>query len=132
MSYKPDNYTDVSPYLIVADIEALLGFLEKAFGARRLRFHRREDGSPMHAEARIGDSVVMMGQMDGGAPSNVHVYVPDVRAVYAAALDAGATSVQEPLDKGDGDLRAGVQDPSGTTWWPSTQLPASDSLTTKE
>ena len=122
MSYKPDGYTDVSPYLIVADVEATLAFLEAAFGAERLRFYRREDGTPMHAEARIGDSIVMMGQSDGGETSNVHVYVPDVRATYSAAVAAGGTSIQEPLDKGDGDLRAGVQDPSGTIWWPSTRI----------
>lgn len=123
MTYKPDGYTDVSPYLIVSDVESTLAFLEAAFGAERLRLFRRDDGSPMHAEARIGDSVVMMGQAQDGGAAHVHVYVPDVRAAYAAAIAEGATSVQEPTDQGDGDLRAGVQDASGTTWWPSTQLP---------
>lgn len=122
MGYKPDGYTDVSPYLIVSDIAATLDFLEAAFGAERLRYFAREDGTPMHAEVRIGDSVVMLGQMEGGTGVNVHVYVPDARAAYASALKAGATSVQEPTDKGDGDLRAGVQAPDGTIWWPSTQL----------
>lgn len=122
MPYKPAGYTDVSPYLIVPDIPATLDFLEAAFGAERLRFFTHEDGTPMHAEARVGDSVVMMGQAPGGTGANVHVYVEDVRAVYAAALKAGGTSVQEPLDKDDGDLRAGVTDPTGTTWWPSTQI----------
>ncbi len=122
MSYKPERYTDVSPYLVVPDIEALLDFLEAAFGAERLRLFRHEDGSPMHAEARIGDSVVMMGQMPEGAPANVHVYVLDVRATFVAALAAGGVSVQEPTDKGDGDLRAGVTGPGGVTWWPSTQI----------
>jgi PhnB protein len=122
MSYKPEGYTDVSPYLIVQDLEGVLRFLEAAFGAKRLRFIRREDESPMHAEARIGDSVVMMGQADGGAPSHVHVYVADVRASYDAALAAGASAVQAPRDQGDGDMRAGVRDLSETTWWISTQI----------
>ncbi|THH35703.1 VOC family protein [Aliishimia ponticola] len=122
MAYKPEGYTDISPYLLVADIAATLDFLEAAFGATRLRLHHRPNGDPMHAEARIGDSVVMLGQAPGGDGAHVHIYVPDVRATYAAALKAGATSVQEPLDQGDGDLRAGVQDSQGTIWWPSTQL----------
>ena len=123
MAHKPDGYTDVSPYLLVRDIEATLSFLEAAFGATRLRLFTHDDGTPMHAEARIGDSVVMMGQTEDATPAHVHVYVPDVRATYAAALAAGARSIQEPLDQGDGDLRAGLCDPQGTMWWPSTQLP---------
>ena len=122
MGYKPDSYSDVSPYLIVADIDATLRFIEAAFGATQLRYHRRDDGTPMHAEARIGDSVVMIGQQPNGPAAHVHVYVSDVREVYAAALAAGSTSVQEPRDQGDGDLRAGVTDTTGTTWWPSTQM----------
>lgn len=125
MSYKPGGYTDASPYLIVDDIEATLTFLEASFGAERLRFHTRPDGTPMHAEARIGDTVIMMGQ-DTTMPAHVHVYVPDVRGTFQAMLDAGGTEIQPPLDQGDGDLRAGVRDPVGTTWWPSTQLPHTD------
>lgn len=122
MSYKPDGYTDAAPYLIVSDIEATLVFLEAAFGAERLRFNQRPDGTPMHAEARVGDTVIMMGQ-DTTQPAHVHVYVPDVRATFQAMLDSGGTEIQPPSDQGDGDLRAGVRDPVGTTWWPSTQAP---------
>lgn len=125
MPYKPDSYTDVSPYLIVADIDAALRFAEQAFGAQRLRYHTRDDGTPMHAEARIGDSVIMMGQAECGPAAHVHLYVPDVQATYAAALAAGGISVQEPTNQGDGDLRAGIKDTTGTTWWPSMQV-ASD------
>ncbi|MEL6913446.1 MAG: VOC family protein [Pseudomonadota bacterium] len=130
MAYKPAGYTDVAPYLIVGDIEATLGFLEAAFGATRLRVFHRPDGSPMHAEARIGDTVVMMGQETAQAAhvqAHVHVYVPDVRAVFEAALAAGATEVQAPRDQGDGDLRAGLRDREGITWWPSTQQNSSQS-----
>ncbi|MEL6549777.1 MAG: VOC family protein [Pseudomonadota bacterium] len=121
MAYKPSGYNDVSPYLIVGDIEASLDFLEAAFGATRLRIFHRPDGSLMHAEARIGDTVVMMGQ-ETAQPAHVHVYVPDVQIVFEAALAAGATEVQRPLDQGDGDLRAGIRDSQGITWWPSTQI----------
>ena len=79
----------------------------------------------MHAEVRIGDSVVMIADSAEGwpaVPSHVHVYVPDVAATYRLALDAGAASVQEPLKKEDADKRGGVKDTGGTTWWIATKV----------
>ncbi|RAI04298.1 extradiol dioxygenase [Acuticoccus sediminis] len=122
MTYKPDGYTSVAPYLIVRSAEATLSFLEATLGAERLRIIPRDGGGVMHAEARIDDTVVMMGEMPEGQPANVHVYVPDVDATFARALAAGGTAVQAPAEKGDGDRRGGVNDPNGITWWFSTQL----------
>ncbi|WP_226575045.1 VOC family protein [Acuticoccus sediminis] len=122
MTYKPDGYTSVAPYLIVRSAEATLSFLEATLGAERLRIIPRDGGGVMHAEARIDDTVVMMGEMPEGQPANVHVYVPDVDATFARALAAGGTAVQAPDEKGDGDRRGGVNDPNGITWWFSTQL----------
>jgi PhnB protein len=75
----------------------------------------------VHAEVRIDDTVVMIA--DGGegwppVPSHVHVYVPEVDAVYARALEAGAT----PVKKDDEDKRGGVRDAGGTTWWIATKV----------
>ena len=55
-------------------------------------------------------------------PCTVHVYVPDVDATYARALEAGAESVQKPVRKDDPDKRGGVQDAGGTTWWIATLM----------
>jgi uncharacterized glyoxalase superfamily protein PhnB len=79
----------------------------------------------MHAEVRIEDTVVMLA--DGGGdwpsiPANVHIYVADVDATYRRALEAGATSVQEPVKKDDEDKRGGVKDAGGTTWWIATRV----------
>jgi uncharacterized glyoxalase superfamily protein PhnB len=79
----------------------------------------------MHAEVQIDDTVIMMGDSAEGwppVPSHVHVYVPDVDATYQRALDAGATSMQEPVQKGDLDKRGGNKDPIGTTWWIATKV----------
>jgi len=57
---------------------------------------------------------------DSYKPANVYVYVRDVDATYRRALDAGATSVQEPTKKDDPDRRGGVKDGGGTTWWIAT------------
>ncbi|UOM35542.1 glyoxalase/bleomycin resistance/extradiol dioxygenase family protein [Acuticoccus sp. I52.16.1] len=121
-AFKPDGYTSVAPYLIVADAEATLSFLERALGARRRRIFEREDGSVMHAEVLVDDTVVMLGEMPESQPAHVHVYVADVDAAFARALAAGGTSAQPPAEKGDGDRRGGVVDPNGITWWLSTQL----------
>lgn len=53
--------------------------------------------------------------------SHVHVYVPDVDAIYARALQSGAAAVQEPVQKGDEDKRGGFKDAWGTTWWVATK-----------
>lgn len=123
---KPSGYNTVSPYLVVAGAARVIEFLKQAFGATDLRRFDMPDGTIMHAEVRIDDTVIMMG--DGGPewppfPSFLHVYVPDCDATYRRALAAGGVSVQEPVQKqGDPDKRGGVKDPAGNTWWISTQV----------
>lgn len=123
-TYKPDGYTSAAPYLLVAGAEKTLAFLEAAFDAERLRHFTDDGGRVVHAEVRIDDTVIMLGEPPDGSSgaAHVHVYVPDVDATYAKALDAGGTSVQAPMQKDDPDRRGGVRDPGGTTWWISTQV----------
>lgn len=123
MSYKPDGYNSASPYLMVQDAEATLAFLETAFGATRLRVIARENGEGiMHAEALVDDTVIMMGEMPDGPEAHVHVYVQEPEMAFRRALASGGTEVQALTDKGDGDLRGGVRDANGTTWWIARQL----------
>ena len=124
-SYKPDGYTTISPYLILDGASATIEFLRNVFGAIELRRFPDPTGKVMHAEVRIDDTVVMIADGTGGwppVPSHVHVYVPDVDATYRRALEAGATSVQEPVKKEDADKRGGVKDAGGTTWWIATKV----------
>ena len=124
-SHKPDGYTTVSPYLIVDGASRTIEFLRHVFGADELRRFSDPAGKVMHAEVRIDDTVVMLGDGADGwppVPSHVHVYVPDVDATYKRALDAGATSVQAPVQKQDADKRGGVKDAGGTTWWIATKV----------
>lgn len=123
--WKPDSYPSVSPYLICRNAEEVIMFLEAAFDGILLRRFDRPDGSLKHAEVRIDDSVVMIG---GGAteavsaPAHVHLYVKDAQSAFARAIEAGATVVQIPARKNEGDdLRGGVKDASGTIWWIATQ-----------
>ena len=124
-SGKPETYSTVSPYLVVEGAAGTIEFLTTVFGAVELRRFPGPDGALMHAEIRIEDSVVMLADSTGEwppVPSYVHVYVPDVDATYRRALDAGAVSVQEPVQKGDEDKRGGVRDAGGTTWWIASRM----------
>ena len=125
-TFKPENYSTVSPYLIASGAQRVIDFLKQTFGARELRRYDMPDGSIMHAEIQIGETVVMLG--DAGenwpaVPAHLHVYVQDVDATYDRALQAGGVSVQTPERKGeDPDRRGGVKDPAGNTWWIATQV----------
>ena len=85
----PDGYHSVTPYLVVPGVAKLLDFLKQAFEAKEV--HRpmiRPDGTIMHAEVRIGDSVVMLGEPMVEVtpmPGSLNVYVSDTDAVYKRA-----------------------------------------------
>lgn len=124
-SYKPNNYSTISPYLIVNGASATIDFLKLVFGAVELRRFPDAAGKLLHAEVGIDDTVVMIADGSQGWPpiaSHVHVYVSDVDAIYKRALEAGALSVQEPVKKDDEDKRGGVKDAGGTTWWIATKV----------
>lgn len=96
--------------------------VEAVFGATRLRVHARAEGGGIeHAEARIDDTVVMMGEMPEAGEAHVHVDVPDAEATFAKAVEAGGTIVQELRRSSDGEHRGGVADGNGRVWWISTQ-----------
>jgi len=125
-SFRPEGYPAVSPYLIAAGARQVIDFVKQVFGATDLRRYELPDGSIMHAEVRIGDSVVMIGDAGDAwppVPSHLHVYVEDVDATYEWALQCGGVAVQPPERKGDDvDRRGGVKDPAGNTWWIATQV----------
>ena len=116
----PDGYSAVTPYLIVEDAAQFLGFLANAFGAvERMRIPMGE-GLIGHAEVEIGGAPVMLS--DAAPPdfpvssAQIHLYVEDVDAAYAQAVNAGATSKAEPADQFYGDRTARVSDPAGNAW----------------
>ena len=119
MSFKPHGYTDLAPYLLVDDAKAVLDFCDTVFGAECLRVVE-EEGRVMHAECRIGDTVLMMGEAEGPC-AMLHIYLSDPEAAFARALAAGAEEVQPMLEKGDGDRRGGFRSPDGTIWFVARQ-----------
>jgi PhnB protein len=119
----PDGYHSVTPYLMVQGVAALIDFLKQAFGADEIFRMPRPDGAIMHAEVKIGDSMIMMGEAMGEhqpMPGSIYLYVNDADAVYQRALQAGATTMMEPGDQFWGDRQAGIKDPVGNFWWIAT------------
>jgi PhnB protein len=115
-----DTYRTLTPYLVVSDADAEMTFLKTAFGAAEQSCQRNSDGTVMHAELTVGDSLVMIGQANRqwkALSAALYLWVPDVDAFYTRALDAGATSESAPEDKPYGHRNAGVVDPNGITWW---------------
>jgi PhnB protein len=120
----PEGYHSVTPMLVVEGVDKLIAFLKQAFGAQEKERVARPDGKIMHAEVRIGDSMLMMGEPAGQfkhMPGSFYLYVEDVDSVYRSALDAGATSVMEPADQFYGDRNGGVKDSIGNLWWIATR-----------
>ena len=112
----PDGYHTVTPYLTVPGVAALIDFLKTVFDAKEIERMASQDGRIMHAEVRIGDSVIMLGEPLGDSvprPGSLYVYVNDTDRTYNRALQAGAISVMEPNDQFYGDRNAGVKDASG-------------------
>jgi PhnB protein len=115
-----ETYRTVTPYLVVHDADAELKFLLAAFGATEQLCHRNEANHVMHAEIRIGDSLIMMGQAGEqwkARQASLYLWVPNVDEVYQKALAAGAASESAPEDKPYGHRIAGVVDSCGITWW---------------
>jgi PhnB protein len=124
-SYIPKGLNNVNPYLHPRRAEPLIAFLKRAFGAQEMGKHASPDGVVHHAEIRVGDSVVEMGEAHGKyepMDAMFYIYVPNMEAVYRQALAAGATSFQEPTDQPYGDRNAGVKDAFGNKWYIATHV----------
>src|SRR6266446_5470728 len=125
VSWLPKGYHTVTPYLVVRGVAQLLDFLKQAFDATEKRCMALPDGRVMHAEVRIGDSAVMMGEAPPDhqpLTASLYVYVKNTDDVYRRALAAGAISLMAPADQFYGDRNAGVKDPSGNFWWIATPV----------
>jgi len=125
VKYIPEGHHTVSPYLVVPGVAQLIEFTKQVFGATEVYASKRPDGTVQHAEVRIGDSIVMMGEGGPGGkhfPGMLHLYVEDADAVYQRAIQAGAKSVREPADQPYGDRSGGVEDAFGNQWWISTHV----------
>jgi PhnB protein len=124
-TYTPKGLNSVNVYMLPLRADPVINFLKRAFGARELGKYASPDGVVHHAEIRVGDSVVEMGEPQGKyqpMPTMFYVYVPDCDAVYQRALQAGATSIAEPVDQPYGDRNGAVKDAFGNQWYIATHI----------
>jgi PhnB protein len=124
----PKGYHTVTPSLMVAGAAKAIDFYKKALGAEELMRFAGPDGKLMHAEIKIGDSVVMLGdempeqgargpKSIGGTPVSFFIYSENVDAAWKRAVDAGAKPIMPLIDQFWGDRAGCLEDPFGHHWW---------------
>jgi PhnB protein len=121
--YVREGFHSVTPYLITRPAAAVIDFLKGAFGAQETMRMPTPEGSIMHAEVHIDDSVIEISDGNDKFPANptaLHAYVTDADAAYERALASGGKSLFAPADREYGDREAGVADPGGNHWYIAT------------
>jgi PhnB protein len=124
----PKGYHTVTPSLFVAGAAKAIDFYKKALGAEELMRFPGPDGKIMHAEIKVGDSIVMLAdempdmggrgpKSIGGTPVSFFVYGENVDAAWKRAVDAGAKEVVPLADQFWGDRTGCLEDPFGHQWW---------------
>jgi len=107
-------------------------FYKQAFGATEVERMEMPDGKIAHAEIKIGDSIIMLGDEApqhgtrgpkslGGSPCGLYLYVEDVDQTFNRAITAGATATMAVKDQFYGDRNGSLVDPFGHTWYVATR-----------
>ena len=133
ISPVPEGYHTASPYLITANAAAALEFYCAGFGATVKRRLAMPGGKIMHAEIKIGDSIIMLAdefpshdafgpEHFGGSPVSIVLYVENADRLYSEALKAGGTSLRPMADQPFGDRSGTVRDPFGHRWTLTTHV----------
>jgi PhnB protein len=135
MSVKPipEGYHTLTPFLTVRNAERAIAFYKQAFGAQERGVAKGPDGKVMHAEVKIGDSVIMLSdefpefgslspQSVGGSPMGLHIYIENVDAAFDRAVKAGAQVEMPVADQFWGDRYGKLKDPFGHKWSIATHV----------
>jgi PhnB protein len=129
----PDDYPQVTPYLVVDGANGAIDFYKTVLGATERMRMDGPDGRVGHAELVLGDSLIMLAdeypEMDAYGPRPgtvspvaISLYVEDVDAVFQRALDAGAKAVRPLEDRFYGDRVGHFEDPFGHRWSVATRI----------
>lgn len=130
----PEGYHTLTPVLVIRGAAEAIAFYQRAFGAaERFRMAAPDGKAVGHAEIRIGDSTIMLGDEVahqpcrsatslGGSPVGLYLYVPDADAAFKRAVEAGAEAKMPPRDMFWGDRIGQVADPFGYTWTLATHI----------
>jgi len=123
----PDGFSTITPHIVVQDAAKAIEFYKKALGAQEVaRFTMPDGKSVMHAELKIGDSMLMLGnehpptclspKSRGGTTFTLHLYVENVDAAFDRAVKAGCKAMMPVSDQFWGDRYGQVEDPFGHQW----------------
>ena len=122
----PEGYHSITPYLVCKDAAKAIDYYTKVFGATETVRMPGPNGRIMHAEVKIGNSMLMLSdenpERGAVAPSgkgrsqSVMLYIENVDAVFKRAVEAGAKSIMEPSDQFWGDRMGNLEDPFGHQW----------------
>jgi len=129
----PDGYHTLTPFLTVRDAARAIEFYKQAFGAEERGVAKDPDGKVMHAELKIGDSIIMLGdeypefgalspQSIGGSGMGLHIYLDGVDAAFDRAVKAGAQVEMPVMDQFWGDRYGKLTDPFGHKWSIGTHI----------
>jgi PhnB protein len=130
--FIPEGLRSVTPGISVKGAAEFLTFLVKAFAAQIVFEKEAPNRAVGHAKVRIQDSVIECSEAHGEwgpRPVTLHLYVPDVDAIYKDAIAAGGKSLSEPKDQFYGERNGGVVDAWGNHWYIATHT---EDLTTEE
>src|ERR1700688_2391704 len=129
----PDGYHSVTPYLFIRGAGAAIDFYKKVFGATVIVSMPGPIGQVMHAELKIGDSMIMLSdenpktgamspQTAGGISVSLHVYLENVDDIVQKAIDAGAKLLRPIQNQFYGDRSGTLIDPFGHMWSVATPV----------
>ncbi|HMD33738.1 MAG TPA: VOC family protein [Vicinamibacterales bacterium] len=124
-SHQPPGAQSLMVFLHPRRAEPVIAFMQRAFGATGVEKFASPDGVVHHAQLRIGDAVIEMGEANGPyqpMPARFYLYVEHVDAAFWKAIGAGATATNEPADQPYGERMAGVKDPFGNQWFIAARL----------
>ena len=132
VSHISEGFHTVTPSLVVKGAAKAIDFYKKAFGAEEVMRMPGPEGRVMHAEIKIGDSMIMLGDewpdMGYKAPipnhitGSLHIYVPDVDKAFDRAVTAGCTVAMPVANMFWGDRYGKVTDPFGHVWGLATHV----------
>jgi PhnB protein len=130
----PAGYHTITPHVVVSDARKAAEFYRRAFGAEIRGMHEGPDGHVMHAEVKIGDSILMLNDEFPSyhvlSPTStkadtcvtLHLYTDDADKVFALALAAGAEVTMPLEDQFWGDRYGKLRDPFGHSWSIATHI----------
>ena len=121
----PEGYHTVTPFIVARNAAKLIDFIHQAFGAETIDKMATPDGTVMHAELRIGDSLIMLGEAQGEwqpMPAALYLYVQDVDAMFRRAVEAGGVVIKEVADQFYGDRNGTLRDAWDNVWSIGTHI----------